>query len=330
MIPFSSETIPNAFDDLINRWVTSKYAKSNSVRTRDSYLETIQRFRTFLHENSCDLGSRSDEVVPLLEVWVGAVHKPGMKQVSPATRNLRRAILSSFYRFAILQGVLDRNPLERIERATANEPRRARPLADGVVERRLAAIDRSTALGTRDFALIVVAVTTGRRAGELAAMRLGHLTPTDEGILIRWPRLKGGKTDETLLDYPIAHAVLAHLISQDGAQWTQMPPDSPLWTVQSFHGQGQALGYKGIQEVYRKHLGVTTVHSTRHTFALALKKLGVPLTDIQRLLKHNSLAVTQRYIEHDLPSPVNPYSAQLGTLFGLSNLGQADPDDGES
>ncbi len=321
--------MPDALDDLINRWITSKYAKSNSVRTRDSYLETIQRFRTFLREHDYDLGSSGDNIVPFLEIWVGAVHKPGMKQVSPTTRNLRRAILSSFYRFAILQGVLDRNPLERIERATASEPRRARPLADGVVERRLAAIDRGTALGSRDFALIVVAVTTGRRAGELAAMRLGHLTPTDEGILIRWPRLKGGKTDETLLDYPIAHDLLAHLINQDGAQWTQMPSNSPLWTVQSFHGQGQPLGYKWIQEVYRKHLGVTTVHSTRHTFALALKKLGVPLTDIQRLLKHSSLAVTQRYIEHDLPSPVNPYSAQLRTLFGLADLGPAEPEDDE-
>ena len=55
-----------------------------------------------------------------------------------------------------------------------------------------------------------------------------------------------------------------------------------------------------IQEVDRKHFGVTTVHSMRHTFALA---------------------VTQRSIKHELLSPGNPYSGQLGTLCSLADLG---------
>ena len=324
MYELPSSSTQDDFDVLIDRWVMTKYHKSNSVRTRDNYLMMIKRFRTYLQEHECDIDADFALLLPLLEEWIGATHRPGLKVISPATRNLRAAILSNFYRFALVHGVLDRNPLDRIERGTPAEPRRARPLDDQVVERKLGAIDRTTPLGLRDYALIVIAVTTGRRAGEIAAMRLGHLTPTEQGILVRWPRLKGGKTTETLVEYPIAHALFAHLVVQDGPQWHAMPSADPVWRVQSYHGQGNPLGYKGIQNVYHKHLGVTTVHSTRHTFALALTKLGVPLTDIQRLLQHSSLAVTQRYIEHDLPTAVNPYSQQLGTLFGLSQGSQED------
>ena len=188
-----SSTPQDDIDMLIDRWVMTKYQKSNSVRTRDCYLMTIKRFRTFLQEHECDITADVVVLLPLLEEWIGATHRPGLKMISPATRNLRAAILSSFYRFALLHGVLDRNPLDRIERGTPAEPRRARPLDDHVVERKLGAIDRTTPLGLRDYALIVIAVTTGRRAGEIAAMRLGHLTPTEQGILVRWPRLKGAR-----------------------------------------------------------------------------------------------------------------------------------------
>jgi len=36
----------DVLDTLITRWVMTKYRKSNSVRTRDTYLESIQRVRT--------------------------------------------------------------------------------------------------------------------------------------------------------------------------------------------------------------------------------------------------------------------------------------------
>ena len=142
-----SSAIHDDLDILIDRWVMTKYQKSNSVRTRDCYLMIMKRFRTFLREHECDIAADVAVLLPLLEEWIGATHRPGLKVVSPATRNLRAAILSSFYRFALLHGVLDRNPLDRIERGTPAEPRRARPLDDQVVERKLGAIDRTTRWG---------------------------------------------------------------------------------------------------------------------------------------------------------------------------------------
>jgi len=321
----------DVLDTLITRWVMTKYRKSNSVRTRDTYLESIQRVRTYLHEQGADLDSPTDILVPLLEIWIGAAHKAGMSVVSPNTRNLRQSTLSSFYTYGMRQRVFASNPIAFIERAAPAPPQKARVLDQRTVESRLRGIDRSTPLGVRDLALILIAIMTGRRAAELSGMRMGHLTPTATGVLIRWPRLKGGKTDETLLEYPIAQTLVLHLISQEGAHWPQADPSAAVWRVQSAHGLGDPLGYKGIQEVFRKRLGVTTVHSTRHTFATALKQMGVPITDIQRLLQHSSLAVTQRYLAVELPTPVNPYAQQLGDHFDLTRvLDLATPPDEEA
>ena len=142
-----SSAIHDDLDILIDRWVMTKYHKSNSVRTRDNYLMMIKRFRTYLQEHECDIDADFALLLPLLEEWIGATHRPGLKVISPATRNLRAEILSNFYRFALVHGVLDRNPLDRIERGTPAEPRRARPLDDQVVERKLGAIDRTTRWG---------------------------------------------------------------------------------------------------------------------------------------------------------------------------------------
>jgi len=59
--------------------------------------------------------------------------------------------------------------------------------------------------------------------------------------------------------------------------------------------------------------------------------MGVPITDIQRLLQHSSLAVTQRYLAVELPTPVNPYAQQLGDHFDLTRvLDLATPPDEEA
>lgn len=50
--------------------------------------------------------------------------------------------------------------------------------------------------------------------------------------------------------------------------------------------------------VVRKH-GRATIHSCRHSFASWLRDAGVPLSDIQVLLGHSSITMTQRYAQPD-------------------------------
>src|SRR5262249_56997235 len=64
---------------------------------------------------------------------------------------------------------------------------------DGV-RARLATINLASSDGLRDYALLLVALTTGRRVSELAGMRREHLRIGPRTVEIVWPRCKGGKT----------------------------------------------------------------------------------------------------------------------------------------
>ena len=92
-----------------------------------------------------------------------------VNEVSPATYNQRLAILSSFYGYARRQGLLTgENPIGRVERRPVHLYGDASALAYKEVKNNLAAIDRSQPVGKRDYALLSVALQTGRRLSELA------------------------------------------------------------------------------------------------------------------------------------------------------------------
>jgi integrase len=114
--------------------------------------------------------------------------------VAPTTANLRLAALSSFYTYATRHDLVrGANPIARVERHRIEAYAAARPLAYDDLRERLAAIDVATAAGLRDYALLLVALHTGRRVAELAGMRREHLLIRARRVEITWPRCKGGK-----------------------------------------------------------------------------------------------------------------------------------------
>ena len=74
----------------------------------------------------------------------------------------------------------------RLIRSSANRVKcyaRSQALDVGDVRRRLAQIDRTTLAGQRDYALLSVALITGRRRAELAGLRTGHVQPRIDGCV---------------------------------------------------------------------------------------------------------------------------------------------------
>jgi len=119
----------------------------------------------------------------------------GPRPVAPTTANVRLAALSSFYTYATRQDLLrGPNPILRVERRRVEAYAAAKPLPYDELHQQLAAIDLATVAGLRDYALLLVALHTGRRVAELAGMRREHLRIRTRSVEITWPRCKGGKT----------------------------------------------------------------------------------------------------------------------------------------
>src|SRR5260221_7483541 len=88
-------------------------------------------------------------------------------------------------------------------------------------------------------------------------------------------------------------ALLRWLHTFYGAQLGKLAPDAPLWVSLAHDASyGQPLGYQSINAVCKKYLGISRVHTTRHTAAHTMEKLGLTVSEIQARLGHKSLATT--------------------------------------
>ncbi len=186
------------------------------------------------------------------------------------------------------------------------------------VSARLKAIDRATPAGLRDYALLVVALQTGRRLSELAGLQWGDLTITGARITVLWRRCKGGKTMHDTLPPSVSTALAAWLHAYHGAALGILPATTPLWVSLSRNHTGGALTIDAIADITKKHLGTSKVHSLRHTFARAMEDSGAKVSDIQGRLGHSSLATTGRYLQA-LRAAENPQAVALAALLGLGD-----------
>src|SRR5919199_563856 len=146
-------------------WLDAKSNRSQSQKTETAYTTTMAAFRALLQQAGLDLDSDVAAISLLAQAWAG------QGEPSPATFNQRLAIISSFYTFAMQRGLLNGNPIARVERRTVEAYAGARALDYAQLKQRMAAIDRTDLLGARDYALLAVALQTGRRLSELASLR---------------------------------------------------------------------------------------------------------------------------------------------------------------
>lgn len=273
----------------------------------------------------------------------------GPRPVASTTANLRLAALSSFYTYAARQDLLrGPNPIARVERRRVEAYAAARPLAYDDLRERLAVIDVTTDAGLRDYALLLVALHTGRRVAELAGMRREHLLIRKRAVEITWPRCKGGKTmrdelprggargeaadalaswvtrlysersDEAGATGQSSHAVVAMVPAAPAR--SGRPPERPVWVSLARNGTaGHPLTARAIAQLCEKRLGTSTVHALRHTFARAMEDAGAKVSEIQAALGHADLGTTGRYLAR-LHQGENHHLARLSGLYGLEGL----------
>jgi len=233
------------------------------------------------------------------------------------TYNTRLCALSSFYKYAMRMQWLPCNPIDMVERRPRQDYAHVRPLLYVEVKEKLRQIDRSKLMGLRDYAILSCALQTGRRVGEIAAMRCGHLEVQGERLHVVFPRCKGGKEMHDLLPPAATKAVLTWLRTYYGCDLSELEPDKPVW-VGLAHNKPREyrLSSRAMQVMCGRRLGTTKFHSLRHTFAHAMEDLGAKLSEIGARLGHNNLAVTSIYLLA-LRSAENPHGEQLGTLLGI-------------
>jgi len=173
-------------------------------------------------------------------------------------------------------------------------------------------------------ALIILALDTGVRRGEMLAVRIKDVDLNRNEITLRGHTTKSGKTRTV----PISTQRLRAVIDWFGvdASGRVRPSNAPLitnrageaierfrtaWegTVLRAYGhvpkKGSPLRYPKTNNLTREARKLFASinlhwHDLRHEYACRLAERGVPITKIQYLLGHASVVTTERYIHHTL------------------------------
>ena len=142
-----------------------------------------------------------------------------------------------------------------------------------------------------DFKILCVcAVSTGLRLGELSALRWKDVDLSRKGIIVQNSHEFITKSKENRV-VPLNERPSKELaMRKEGSQFELV-----------FHRDGLKLEKDYVSKTFKKCVGDAELnaklhfHSLRHTFASWLVQDGVSLYEVQKLLGHSSISVTQVY-----------------------------------
>ncbi len=180
-------TLPQfTIDASITEWLAQKRTtRSGSAKTNTAYGDTIQQFLW------------ASTRLPTRLKNDGTPNKRHQGEVSNSTYNQRLAILSSWYTFVQQVYKLDiSNPIKDVARRNVQAYAEVLPIEPDVIETGLESINRNRLQGLRNYALLAVALYTGRRASELVGLYGEDVQIMGKGkgarVLLRF-HCKGGK-----------------------------------------------------------------------------------------------------------------------------------------
>jgi integrase/recombinase XerD len=188
-------------------------------------------------------------------------------------------------------------PLQDVVPAVAGQrlaglPRSLEPRA---VHRLLAACDRRTGAGRRDFAMLMLLARLGMRAGEVRLLALEDIDWRAGELLVRG---KGHRLERLPLPEDVGRALTAYL--QRGRPATVQGRT----VFVRVHAPHCALSSAGVSQAVagaaaRAGLEQVSAHRLRHTVATEMVRAGVPLPEVGQVLRHRRLMTTAIYAKVD-------------------------------
>ena len=298
-------TTTTSFAPLLERFFTQRLMQQRqaSPHTIKSYRDTFRHFLLFAQQRLQQPPSRLtiEQIdAPLIVAFLDELeHRRGL---SVRSRNLRLTAIHAFCRYATFELPTHAAQIQRVLAIPSKRFTRTlvRFLSRPEVKALLAAPDRHTWAGRRDYAFILTAGQTGLRLSEMTGLKREDVI-LGTGAHVRV--IGKGRKERCI---PLAKSTRAVLQT-----WLQESPRGNGDMVFP-SARGQRLSVHGVQYLINKHRFVAgkacgsllekriTVHCLRHTMAMELLQSGVDRSVIALWLGHESVETTQMYLEATL------------------------------
>jgi site-specific recombinase XerD len=209
----------------------------------------------------------------------------------------------SFLRFLTMRGILPKDLSAALPKIQVPRDAAIPSVWDQeLVIRLLGAVDRSSAKGKRDYAILLLACRVGLRAGDIRTLKLDQLHWDDSTIEVT--QSKTGVPLTLPLTAEVGEALIDYLKSGRPATAHRevflkvQPPFDPFTANSNLH---HIIAYwrrlAGIKFRTPQKRGM---QSLRHTLATRLLEKGTPFPTIAEILGHTSLESTRIYAKADV------------------------------
>lgn len=273
-----------------------RYLRQDRALARATSVNYLPFIRDFLSDRfgsgPVRLSSlRAAEVVRFVQSRAHRLHVKRAKLMTTALR--------SFFQYARLRGEVKLDLAAAVpivaSWSMASIPRAISP---DQTKKLLASIDRQTAAGRRDYAIILLLARLGLRAGEVASLELEDIDWSASQLSVRG---KGGRRSAMPVPADVGKAIAGYLRQgrpQCSSRRVFLRTKAPVRGFQGASGVGSIVRHR----LQRASISAPTygAHQFRHGLASDMLRQGASLAEIGAVLGHHHPDTTRIYTKIDL------------------------------
>lgn len=295
----------DAVVELIEEFFLARRPKKHSVHTLSAYerdLKSIVGHAAAVRGVEPSALEISDlDVRTLRRAFAEIAHQ------SAATVSRTWSTWNQLFTFLVADGIVEGNPMAAVEkpRVPKSRPKAITGEDSVALLLQVAATGRKNARDPwpeRDLAVVVTLVTCGLRLAELLSLTMQSIDgPSDDRVI--GVRGKGNKERTVPLEPEVEAVISSYIESRLRRFPGRIATNDALFVANDGEPLRRGALQYMIDQLYRE-AGIRSrvpagalVHALRHTFATSLARNGASGTELQRLLGHESLATTQRYVD---------------------------------
>ncbi len=310
------KTHRGAASDEFQKYLAAFIAEQNTKNTRRSYENQIKLFFTWSGKDLADIDSQ--------DTLAYRDHLRNEKRHKDSTIWNKFVALNRFFKFVERENRKFKNPIF-FKGLKLIFPKRDKGyysvLSTAESERLLKQVNKRTAIGKRDYALLLVILVYGLRANEVAVLRHKNLErervkgQQKVWIMDRKGKFQNRPKTAIILNGRALRAV-DDWLDTVGRQGVTVDGEMPIFLPFIYDRNSQELvirrdrkhqplSVKAVENVVKKYLTKAKIsreeatlspHALRHTAFTMLAQEGVKLQDIQKLAGHQDINTTMIYV----------------------------------
>lgn len=261
-----------------------------SENTLICYRSFFREFQSWLREN--DIMDASDINTPVIKQYL--MHCKRVRNNNPNTINTKLKNLKAFFNHLTENEYIEKNPCLRIQKQLTDE--RIEVFTDAHIRQMLRYYRRAKRKDHeftcyRNITIIIALLGTGIRLGELRGIKWSDVLNDTISVF--------GKSRKTET-VPLTEKVHNELMDLKAYYERYFGHDVEYVFI---HRNGNQMSYDSLREVFKKLQEVMnfkdvrlSAHTFRHTFAHRFLINGGDVFTLQKILRHSSLSMTEKYL----------------------------------